>query len=210
MGERKPPTIVDAAFVAAVSTPKEMPAPTLAEAAFAGRSNVGKSSLMNVLLGRRKLVRTGSKPGTTRALNFFLARTAGGLAAHLVDLPGYGYARTSKGERASWGPLVEGYLKTRVTLRSVALLMDVRRGVQDDDLELVEFVRSIGNVAGRPPLELFLVATKIDKLSLAQRAPALAAMSRAAGQRVLSFSAETGEGTFELWRELDRTICRAS
>lgn len=202
------PAVTLASFVASVSSVQQLPPPTLAEAAFAGRSNVGKSSLLNRLLSRHKLVRTGSSPGTTRALNIFMAQTADDLRFHLVDLPGYGYARTGKAERASWGPLVEGYLSTRVSLRGVVLLVDVRRGVEDDDLMLIDFVKRITDRPARHPLELVLVATKIDKLPRSARAPALARACERTGKRALPFSATTGEGSDELWRALRATICQ--
>jgi GTP-binding protein len=204
------PKVVEASFVAGATEGRLVPAPTLAEVAFAGRSNVGKSSLLNALTERHKLVRAGATPGTTRAINFFLARTADGLAVHLVDLPGYGYSQASKRVAAGWGPLVEGYIRGRVTLRAVAVVLDVRRGVEPDDAELVEFVRSESGGAQRPRVEVILVATKIDKVSRAARKPALQRIAREADLVPIGFSAVTGEGTAELWRAMRATICRTS
>src|SRR5687767_5380631 len=154
--------VLDAQFLASAPTPEAMPAPALAEIAFAGRSNVGKSSLINALVQRRKLVRTSSTPGCTRALQLFRALVRAGAAGaeteiDLVDLPGYGFAKVSKKERRSWGPLIEGYLRDRPSLRGVVILADARRGLEDDDRELIEFVTHVR----RTPI---LVATKLDKM----------------------------------------------
>jgi GTP-binding protein len=197
--------IVEAAFLRGVTDAAQLPPPALAEVAFAGRSNVGKSSLLNALTERRSLVRTGRAPGTTRQLNVFSARAADGLEVLLVDLPGYGFAKRSKHEKTSWGPLIEGYLSTRVALRAVALLVDVRRGPEPDDRELVEFVRT-GGKANRKVPEIIVVATKVDKLSLAARKPAVARIGRELGCRAYGFSAHSGEGRDELWRALRGAI----
>jgi GTP-binding protein len=202
--------VVESSFVASAASPNSLPPPTLAEIAFGGRSNVGKSSLLNAIMERHKLVRAGGTPGTTRAINFFLARTSSGIGVHLVDLPGYGFSKVSKRETAGWGPLMEGYLRSRVTLRAVVVVVDVRRGVEPDDLELVEFVRQTSGAAQRPPVETIVVATKVDKVARAARKPALARVAQQAGVRAIAFSAETGEGRDELWRALNATICRTS
>src|SRR5882724_8762845 len=129
-------TIVDARFERGVVKLDQLLPPALAAVAFAGRSNVGKSSLLSVLMGRKGLVRTGRLPGTTRQINVFSARGSDGLELLLVDLPGYGYAKRAKHERATWGPLIEGYLSNRVALRAVVLLVDIRRGVEQEEKEL--------------------------------------------------------------------------
>jgi GTP-binding protein len=196
------PAIVDATFVAGVAAEASLPPPALAEVAFAGRSNVGKSSLMNTLLGRRHLVRTGSTPGTTRQLNLFAAKAADGLELVFVDLPGYGYARRAKSEKSSWGPLIEGYLERRVTLRALVLIVDVRRGLEPDDRELLEFVRATDTSRSRPSVATILVATKTDKLGASARKPALDRLARAAGIPAIGFSAVSGEGRDELWRRI--------
>jgi GTP-binding protein len=205
-----PPRIVEASFVASAVSGSLLPAPTLAEVAFGGRSNVGKSSLLNALMARRKLVRAGGTPGTTRAINVFFAKTADGLGVHLVDLPGYGYSRVSKREAADWGPLVEGYIRDRVTLRAVVIVVDVRRGLEQDDADLVEFVRSASGAAPRPAIDVILVATKVDKVARSARKPALGRIAGRTGVSPIAFSAVTGEGTDSIWQALRATICRTS
>jgi GTP-binding protein len=193
-------TVVEAQFLAAVGPGGAFLPPTLPEVAFAGRSNVGKSSLINTLTGRKGLARTSSTPGCTRSINFFHIRAADGLNFQLVDLPGYGYAKRSKAERASWGPLLEGYLLERAPLRAVVLLVDVRRGLEAEEEELLEFLRQPG-AATRPTPGVVLVATKVDKVPLARRHGALAKL-KAAGVGVIGFSSVTREGVEPLWKRL--------
>jgi GTP-binding protein len=126
----------------------------LPQVAFAGRSNVGKSSLLNVLLGRKNLARTSSTPGRTREINYFLVNES----LYFVDLPGYGYAKVSRSISASWRPMIEGYLNDNAALRLVLVLLDVRRIPNQGDLELLEWLEA----AGAPYLP---VLTKRDKLS---------------------------------------------
>jgi GTP-binding protein len=191
--------VADAQFVRAATSPDDLAAPTIAEVAFAGRSNVGKSSLLNALLQRRALARTSSTPGRTRQINVFDVRLVNGFAVQFVDLPGYGYAKVAKSERASWGPLMEGYLTTRPTLRAVALLVDIRRGVEEDDLELIDFLKSARHAQENMPLEIIVVATKLDKLSSANQKPALMALKKQTGLAIVGFSAVTGDGREALW-----------
>lgn len=189
--------VLDATFLASSTDLGRLPPPAYAEIAFAGRSNVGKSSLINSLLGRKKLVRTSGKPGATRGINFFRVALRGGSQLDLVDLPGYGFAKRSKAERRSWGPLIEGFLETRAGLRAVVLIIDARRGVEDDDVELIEYLDA-------HELGVFLVATKIDKLPAHQRKLAVEAIKKQVGRRVFPYSAETGEGREALSRSLLR------
>ncbi len=196
--------VLDADFVAGATALGQLPPPVLAEVAFAGRSNVGKSSLINALTQRKKLVRTSSTPGATRGINLFRLRlrvpgaegaTTGEM--DLVDLPGYGYAKRSKTERRSWGPLIEGFLRERPGLRAVVVIVDARRGPEEDDAELLAFLEHVG----RPAL---VVATKLDKLPKNQQKLAVEAVARQAGRRVFGFSAETGQGRDPLWRAVLR------
>jgi GTP-binding protein len=193
--------VLDAEFVAGATVLGQLPAPTFAEVAFAGRSNVGKSSLINNLLQRKKLVRTSGAPGCTRAINIFRVRLRPqeqqDTEAHLdlVDLPGYGYAQRSKAERKSWGPLIEGFLSERPGLRGAVVIVDIRRGVQDDDVQLLEFLESIG-------VTPILVATKFDKLSASKRKPALAALKREVSRPIIAYSSVSGDGRDALWKRI--------
>ncbi len=186
--------VLDARLVASATKAEGLPPPMFAEVAIAGRSNVGKSSLLNHMARRQKLVRTSSTPGCTRALNVFRLKLRGA-EIDLVDLPGYGYAQRSKSERASWGPMIEGFLRTRVGLRAVVVLFDIRRGLEDDDAQLLEFLESLG-------LRAILVATKVDKLSASERNGRLAALRAELGQPVLGYSSAANLGRDELWKTL--------
>lgn len=202
-----PHQIVEASFLAGAVSAASLPPPTTAEIAFAGRSNVGKSSLINSLVERKGLVRTGATPGVTKQINSFEARARDGAVFRLIDLPGYGYSKVSKAERAAWKNLIEHYLRTRVTLAALVLLVDVRRGVEEDDAELVRFVDETGT-SQRHPVEVVIVATKIDKLGVAVRRAALATISKQVDRKVLGYSSETGEGRAELWRVLRKATFR--
>jgi GTP-binding protein len=177
--------------------------------AFAGRSNVGKSSLINALTGRKSLVRTGATPGVTRTLTQFSARTRAGQSFALVDLPGYGFAQRSKAERAQWAKLIEGYLRERQALAAVVLLVDARRGMEDDDRALVEFVSAPGAEAERGAPEVLLVATKIDKVASSARQRALRSIGAPAGLAPIAWSSVTGEGRSELGRAIALALERA-
>ena len=166
------------------------PPPSLPEVAFAGRSNVGKSSLINALVHRRKFARVSNTPGRTREINFFRVNDQFVLA----DLPGYGYARISKEKRAAWRPLIEGYLKGSNALRGVVQLLDARRTPSEDDLQMLEFLAH----RGTPTL---VIATKVDKLRKSERDKRLTDLALEAGvdsDQLIPFSAETGEGRNEL------------
>lgn len=211
MKEPKPETrVVEAEFVAGAVDAAQLPPPTTLEVAFAGRSNVGKSSLLNAMVQRRNLVRTSSTPGCTRQLNVFGVRCADGLTLHFVDLPGYGWAKRSKAERTQWQSMIEGYLRTRAGLRAVVLLVDVRRGVEEEEQQLVEFLQLPRQVSDPRPLEVILVATKVDKLNAAARKPAFEAVRKGArgltGAGVVGFSAVTGEGREPLWDRIRHAV----
>ena len=193
--------VIAAEFRAAAGALAELPPPLSVEVAFAGRSNVGKSSLLNCLLSRRNLVRVSSTPGCTRKIGFYAAELADGARMTLVDLPGYGFARRSKSERDAWASLIEGYLLGRATLAMVVAIVDVRRGLEDDDRDLLELCASKPRVT-RPALQTLVVATKLDKLPASKQKLELAKVRQAAGVPVLGFSAETALGRDELWRKI--------
>ena len=193
--------MVSAEHIAAAANILELPPPTGAEVAFAGRSNVGKSSLINCLVARKNLVRVSSTPGCTRRIGFYEARFADGARITLVDLPGYGYAKRSKTERQAWADLIEGYLLGRPTLRAVVAIVDVRRGVETDDLDLLELVRSPAKTSRAPP-NAIVVATKLDKLPRSRQKTMLTELRARAGLPVVGFSALDGGGKDELWRKI--------
>jgi GTP-binding protein len=160
------------------------------EVAFAGRSNVGKSSLLNQLVRRKRLARVSNTPGRTREVNFFLVNDR----FVLVDLPGYGYARISKERRAEWKPLIEGYLRTSTELRGIVQLLDVRHDPTSDDRQMIAFLASIG-------IPTLFALTKTDKLSASERKTRIAALTEelsVSDDQVIPFSAVTGEGRDEL------------
>ncbi len=176
-------------FVAGAVSASRLPPTTLPEVAFAGRSNVGKSSLLNRLVGRRGLARVSKTPGRTQQINFF---SVGGQLM-LVDLPGYGFARVPLAVRDAWRRLVEHYLRSREQLRGVVVIVDARRGLQAEDAMLLDLL-AVHHIAAR------LVATKVDKIRRSQRARQLSALAgeRTAGPAI-AFSATSGEGIGEVW-----------
>jgi GTP-binding protein len=166
------------------------PQTTLPEVAFAGRSNVGKSSLLNKLVRRKAFARVSNTPGRTREINFFEVNGTFVLA----DLPGYGYARVSKERRAEWRPLIESYLRRSVNLRGVVLLIDIRRDPSDDDLQMLDFLAEVG-------VPTIVAVTKVDKLSAAARDARIGEITAALGldsDQVIPFSAPTGLGRDDL------------
>jgi GTP-binding protein len=189
--------VTAARFEGAAARPGQGPAVGPPEVAIAGRSNVGKSSLINAVLGRRGLARTSGTPGRTRQLNFFLVNEE----FRIVDLPGYGFAVGPERERAAWGPLVEGYLRDRETLAGVIVIVDARRGLEGEEIELLGFLAEVR----RPAL---LVATKIDKLGRSAATTTLRKLAGVAGRAVpvVGFSARTGEGRERLWDEVARWL----
>ncbi len=192
---------MDVEFVGVADSAASAPRLGLPEVALAGRSNVGKSSLINTLVGRRTLVRTSKDPGRTRMLGFI--RVARRVA--LVDLPGYGYAKVARDERARWAPMVEGYLSERRELVLVLLLVDCRRDPDDSEASFVRWLAE----RGRPTT---VVATKIDKLTRGHRLPRLRAIAEGLGRHlddVIGFSTVTGEGKKELWSRIDTACIRA-
>jgi GTP-binding protein len=188
--------ITSARFIASASAPTSFPRDERAEVAFLGRSNVGKSSLLNALLNQKGLARTSSTPGRTQALNFFLINES----FYFTDLPGYGYAKVSKAERAAWGELLENYLAQRQQLVLSILIVDSRHEPSPLDLQMKNWLQHFG-------LPFLAVSTKIDKLSAnEQRASLQRARRLLETEDVLPFSAFTREGLKPLWEKIQTSV----
>jgi GTP-binding protein len=181
--------------------PGQLAGPELPQIAMAGRSNVGKSSLINTLAGRKNLAKTSSTPGKTRSVNFYLVEPA---RFYLVDLPGYGYARCSKTERENWGRLIRKYLEDNKHLRSVVLLLDSRLEPQALDLDLAGYVRSLN-------LDLTAVLTKADKCRQKQQSDIGRTWTQVLGldDPPVLFSSKTGLGRDKLWARLEQAAAGA-
>ncbi len=166
------------------------------EVAFAGKSNVGKSSLINGLMNRKSLARTSAQPGKTQTINFYNINNA----LYLVDLPGYGYAKVSQAEKEQWGKLIERYLHGSSQLKAVFLLIDIRHVPSDNDRTMYEWI--LGN--GFEPI---IIATKLDKLKRSQVAKHVkqvkTGLNVRPGTRVIPFSAETKQGREEIWEVIE-------
>jgi GTP-binding protein len=203
--------VIDAQFIKSATRRSEWPAADgKPEVAICGRSNVGKSSLLNSLLNRRSLARVSRTPGRTRLLNFFNVTyvRAGGSRGELLlsDLPGFGYAEVSRGERQSWQKMMEEYLSTRADLRAVVLLCDGRRVVDDraaellfDETEIARYLIELGRL-------VIPVITKADKLSKGERKPAAAVLGRLVGCPAVVCSSLSGDGVGELWRRVGAAV----
>jgi GTP-binding protein len=198
--------ILSAEFIKSCVAAEHFPNGELPEIAFVGRSNVGKSSLINSLLNRRDLAKVSRTPGKTRAVNLFQIATSDPQLPrfYLVDLPGYGFARVSKSMRAEWGPLIESYLTERAAVLGVVLLVE-SRVVTEQDSQTLAWLRTIGH---RP----VLVATKADKLKASERVRTLrqthTELGLLEGETLIPYSATTGDGRDRLWgalRDLAKT-----
>jgi GTP-binding protein len=189
----------NARFVTSAADASGFPAPTTPEIAIAGRSNVGKSSLINTLVGKPGLARTSRTPGRTRLLNWFAVD--GEPPFQIVDLPGYGYAEVARETRAAWLPLIEGYLADRAVLRGVVLLVDARRGVEAEEEDFVAWL-------GDHSVAVIVALTKADKLAKNQRPLAAAAARKALGLRrdPLLVSATEATGLDELWKAIRAAV----
>ncbi len=186
--------VLSAEFIAASTSLLNMPPPLYAEVAFAGRSNVGKSSLINSLVVRRNLARTSSRPGHTRTLNFYRVQTIQG-TMDFVDLPGYGYAKRSKTERQAWAEVMRDFMFTRSSLRAVALVVDIRREMQAEEQQILSHCH-------RHQKNLVLIATKMDKLAPSRQSAALTAIQKKTKVQVFGYSAVTAVGRLNLWNAL--------
>ena len=192
-------SVPEARFLCSATSAEHYPPAGRPEVAFAGRSNVGKSSLMNVLLRRRRLVRVSKEPGRTREINFFSV----GDELLLVDLPGYGYARVSRSLRASWGPMIERYLLEREELAGLVLLVDIRRRPEEEERQLLKLAMLRG-------LHVIVVATKADQLpagELRGRVQSIADILYLRTSWIIPFSKPTRRGRDEIWLRV-QTACR--
>ena len=186
-------------FLKSATRPEQFPPPDKPEVAFAGRSNVGKSSLINRLVNSRKLARTSTRPGRTRSINFF----SFGKALYLTDLPGYGYAGVSIKVRRDWKKLVEIYLKKRSNLKAVVVIMDIRREPGEGDLDLLNWLKAF-------QIKSIIVLTKVDKLSKNEVNRQIDLISnqllKESFDQPILFSAKTGQGRKELWKKIQEIV----
>ena len=195
----------DAQFVISAAAASDFPPADLPEIAFVGRSNVGKSSLINALVGHGSLARTSRTPGRTRLVNWFRVVPERGNAVNFVDLPGYGYAAVSRDLRAAWQPLIESYLSNRPTLALILLLVDLRRGPEDEERDFVAWLAD-------KQLPVRMVLTKSDKLAKNKREPtarAARAALPAAGAPIV-FSTEAQLGHDAVWRAITTAAAAVS
>lgn len=191
--------IVSAEFLASAIAPGQYPRRPLPEIAFAGRSNVGKSSLINTLVHRKSLVKTSATPGKTQAINFFVVNQ------HfvLVDLPGYGYAKVPRAVQANWRPMIETYLRERATLRAVVHIVDLRHPPTEQDRQLRVWLLHHRHMT-------ITVATKADQVARSQRATCVEVIRQglalAPEESLLLFSSQSREGRFPLWGCLETLL----
>lgn len=189
----------NAEIVISAVSPKQYPETDLPEIALAGRSNVGKSSFINTLIDRKNLARTSGKPGKTQTLNFYLIENA----LHFVDVPGYGYAKVSKTERAKWGEMIETYITSRKQLRAVVSLVDVRHDPSKEDIQMYDFLKYY-------EIPVIVVATKADKIPRGKWNKHTSAIKKKLdfdpNDTFILFSSETKKGKEEAWAAIEAAI----
>ena len=174
------------------------PESSLPEVAFAGRSNVGKSSLLNTLVRRKSFARVSRTPGRTREINFFRINNT----FVLVDLPGYGYARISKEKKAGWRPMIESYLRRTTQLRGIVLLLDIRREPSEDDRAMLDFLAELGV----PTIVALTKADKLNKAGARERTTEISRSLALEADQVIQFSAQSGEGRLELLEAITQLV----
>ncbi len=190
--------ISSAEFIKSATRPGNYPPQQIPEIAFAGRSNVGKSSLINVLVKRKGLVRTSSTPGRTQLINFFNINNQ----FSLVDLPGYGYAKVPLAVKKAWGPMIRTYLEVRESLHGVVFIFDIRRIPREEDIRMLDWLEEFG-------VPTIPVITKIDKVKRSQRNKQIELIVEETGlpQDAFSlFSASTREGSDEIWERIEAAL----
>lgn len=189
----------NAEIVISAVQPEQYPKTKLPEIALAGRSNVGKSSFINTLINRKGLARTSGKPGKTQTLNFYLIEDA----LHFVDVPGYGYAKVSKTERAKWGTMIETYITEREQLQAVVSLVDMRHDPSVDDIQMYNFLKYY-------QIPVIVVATKADKIKRNQWNKHESAIKKKLNfdneDDFIIFSSETKEGKEEAWTAIEKYL----
>lgn len=193
--------VVSTEFIKSATEPSQYPEGKFPEVAFAGRSNVGKSSLINTLTRRKNLARISSTPGCTRLINFFTVNNQ----ISLVDLPGYGYAKVSETSRRQWGPMIETYFEHRQSLKHVILILDVRRYPSEQDIALIHWLRHYNII-------FMIVLTKIDKVSRSQAKVRRHQIKELLGLTIdpILFSARTGEGRDAIWEAIQDSLAERS
>lgn len=193
--------VTSAKFLKSATEPSQYPGESNPEIAFAGRSNVGKSSLINTLLNRKRLARTSAVPGKTQLINFFTINDR----LSFVDLPGYGYAKVPLSVKKTWGPMVERYLKERKNLCLVILIIDIRRDPSDDDLALIEWLHHYD-------VNFIYVLTKVDKLSknqvIVRRRKIMEFLKTMQDENIILFSSKTGFGKDDVWKRIMEAAMR--
>jgi GTP-binding protein len=190
--------IISTEFIKSAAKPGQYPPAECAEIAFAGRSNVGKSSLINVLVRRKKLVRTSSTPGRTQLINFFSVNRC----FNLVDLPGYGFAKVPMAVKKSWGPMIRTYLEERETLKGVVFILDIRRIPRSEDIQLLDWLEEFH-------IPTIPVLTKVDKVNRGQRDKQVARIAAATGlpaDAFSLFSAVSREGLEDIWDRIEHIL----
>lgn len=189
--------VTSADIVISAVKPEQYPSESIPEFALAGRSNVGKSSFINKMINRKALARTSSKPGKTQTLNFYIINDI----LHFVDVPGYGYAKVSKSERAAWGKMIETYFTSREQLKAAILIVDLRHPPTKDDVAMYEFLKYYD-------LPCIVIATKADKIPKGKWQKHLKVTRETLGMDkeddLLLFSSETGEGKDKVWAVLKK------
>ncbi|MEH7491270.1 ribosome biogenesis GTP-binding protein YihA/YsxC [Neobacillus niacini] len=184
--------VVSSDIVISAVRPEQYPETDLPEFALAGRSNVGKSSFINKMLNRKGLARISSKPGKTQTLNFYLINEI----LHFVDVPGYGYAKVSKSERAAWGRMIETYFTSREQLKAAVLIVDLRHPPTQDDVMMYDFLKHYG-------IPCVIIATKADKIPRGKWQKHLKVTKETLdldeNDQIVLFSSETGEGKDKAW-----------
>ena len=190
--------IKSAKFVKSAAKSSQYPTAVLPEIAFAGRSNVGKSSLINILVNRKHLVKTSSTPGRTQLINFFVINET----FSFVDLPGYGYARVPKSVKKNWGPMIETYFSTRETLKGVVFIMDIRRMPDQKELNLIDWF-NYSNIYS------ILILTKADKLSKTKQINQHLSIAKALSvdkKELILFSAKSRQGKNAVWHAIEKLL----